>query len=322
MTVQQHLTWRSAVIDADAETAYRLVENVAVWPALFGPTVYVRPLACSATWERFRIWASVNGEIVSWTSLRTLDLKRRCINFAQEQPRAPLASIGGRWEFRPTRHGGTEVALHHYFRTVDDSPESVEWVRRALERNSSDQLAELCAVADGGQPIPDVLFTLRHRVTARGSVADAYDFVNQADRWPARLPHVMRVRLAEQQPRVQELQMVTRLPGGGAHETKSIRVCLANELIAFKQSVLPAPLMGHSGLWSFGPDGDDVVIESRHTVLLDRNRVRDALGSAATLADARVFTQDALKYNSRVTLLHAKEFAERARCRPASEDAR
>ena len=313
MTAQQQLTRHSVEIDADVESVYRLVENVAAWPAIFGPTIYVLPLERNGNRERFRIWATVNGKVARWTSARALDPDNRCISFEQEHPDAPLAAMGGRWEFRATRRGGTEVVLHHHFRMLDESPEAADWVRRALDRNSAAELTALANVAGTGHPVQDVLFTFRQTVTGNGSVADAYDFVHHAEHWPARLPHVTHVRLAEEEAGVQQLEMVTGVPGGGTHTTESVRVCFPGEVIVYKQSVVPAPLMGHSGLWRFGRQGNDVVIVSEHTVLLDPDRVEEVFGTSATVADARVSVREALANNSRVTMSHAKEFAERAR---------
>ena len=112
--------------------------------------------------------------------------------------------------------------------------------------------------------------------------------------------------------------MVTRTPGGGTHTTESVRVCFADEMIVYKQLVLPAPLIGHSGRWKFAQAGDEVLIESEHTVLLDPHRVSEVLGASATVADARMAVHTALEHNSRVTLLHAKDFAERARTAPTA----
>ncbi|HKS47142.1 MAG TPA: aromatase/cyclase [Amycolatopsis sp.] len=316
MTPRQHTTRHSTVVDADVESVYRLIEDVSVWAAIFGPTVYVHPMARNGNRERLRIWASLNGKVTCWTSVRTLDRENRCISFEREHPKAPLARMGGHWEFRAASRGGTEIVLHHHFSTVNDSPESVDRVSRAQEENSTAELAALGKVTDKGHPVRDILFTFHHKTTASGSVADAYDFVHRAEHWPARLPHVAHVRLTEEGPRVQNLEMVTRAPGGQTQTTDSVRVCFANEMIAYKQRALPVPLIGHGGRWKFGQAGNNIVIESEHTVLLDPSQVRDVLGASATVGDARVFVRDAIERNSRLTLLHAKEFAERARTAP------
>ena len=319
MTAQQQLATHSAEIDADVESVYGLVENVAAWPAIFGPTVHVRPLERHGNRERFRIWATVNGKVASWTSARTLDPENRCISFEQEQPNAPLAAMGGRWEFRPTRRGGTEVVLHHHFSTLDGGSEAADWVNRALDRNSAAELTALANAAGTGHPIEDVLFTFRHTVAGDGSAEDAYDFVYHAEHWPERLPHVAQVRLIEEADGVQGLAMVTTAPDGGTHTTESVRVCFPHETIVYKQSVMPGMLMGHSGLWRFGQQGDAVSITSEHTVLLNPNRVKEMLGTSATVADARAFAREALANNSRVTMVHAKEFAERAKTEHRAE---
>jgi hypothetical protein len=141
-----------------------------------------------------------------------------------------------------------------------------------------------------------------------GLVADAYEFIDRADQWPARLPHVSRVVLREDRPGVQRLEMDTVTAAGDTHTTNSVRVCQPMETIVYKQVVPPSLLLGHSGSWTFAQDGDRVRVTARHTVAIDPTAIADRLGPEVTLAQARTQVRDALGGNSRATLTHAGTF--------------
>ena len=88
--------------DAPADTVYGLLAASRNWPAVFEPTVFVDPLdegvaGDGVTFERFRLWATVNGQVVSWSSRRELDRSTRLITFHQEHSTPPIASMSGSW---------------------------------------------------------------------------------------------------------------------------------------------------------------------------------------------------------------------------------
>lgn len=309
-TTRLHETEHRCLVTASAAQLYDLVADVTRWPAVFGPTVHVQHLERGERAERFRIWAVLNGAVKSWTSRRELDPEARSVRFEQEVSQAPIASMGGEWRLRPVSDDRTEVVLLHHFSTTSDDAETVEWVNRAVDRNSDAELAALRAVAERAPLISDVVFSFEDTVSVRGSASAAYEFVDRADRWPQRLPHVRRVSLTEPEPGVQDLEMDTATADGSAHRTRSHRICAEPSWIAYKQVVLPELLAGHSGLWTFSQDGDSATLRSRHTVSLDPSAVRAVLGSGSTLADAREHVRAALSANSATTLRRAGAFAQ------------
>ena len=298
-------TEHTAVAAAPPAALYALVADVTRWPAVFGPSVHVQILERGPGWERFEIWAVVNGEVGSWVSRRTLDPENLRITFDQERSRAPIGSMGGEWTFRELPDGRTEIVLLHHFSAVDDAPATVRWITEALDRNSPEELAALVRIAEFGHPVEDVVFSFTDTVELPGAPADLYEFINRADRWADLLPHVSRVRLGEPTPGVQDLEMDTVTSDGSAHTTRSVRICREPEWIAYKQRVAPRLLLGHSGLWSFfeGPEG--ATVTARHTVAIDADAVAEVLGEGSTLADARAYLRDALGRNSLATLSHA-----------------
>ncbi|MFE9135519.1 aromatase/cyclase [Streptomyces sp. NPDC007355] len=304
-TPQLHRTEHTRQVSAPPETVYRLLADVTLWPAIFGPSVHVQHLERGEREERFSLWATVNGSVANWTSRRTLDPEGLRITFRQEHSRPPIASMAGEWLLRALPGGGTEVVLLHEFSVVASDPDAVRWVTEALDRNSPEELAALARVAELGHPVDDVVFSFVDTLALKVPVADAYAFVNRADLWAERLPHVSRVRMTEETPGIQELEMDTVTGDGSAHTTRSVRVCRAPEWIAYKQLMTPKLLTGHSGLWTFSDGPEGPVATARHTVAIDPAAVTEVLGPEATLADARAYVREALGRNSMTTMSYA-----------------
>ncbi|MFE6721732.1 aromatase/cyclase [Streptomyces albidoflavus] len=298
------------VIFAPADAVYRLIAEVQNWPRIFPPTIYVDHVERGEHEERIRIWATANGQAKNWTSRRTLDAQRLRITFRQEVPAPPVAAMGGSWIIEPLAQGQSRVRLLHDYRAIDDDPESLEWIDQAVDRNSRSELAALKKNVEAAHAAEGLTFSFEDTVHIAGSAKDVYDFINEADRWSERLPHVATVRLTEDTPGLQELEMDTRAKDGSVHTTKSYRVTFPHQKIAYKQTTLPALMHLHTGYWTFAEDGDGVVASSQHTVTLNTENIARVLGDDATAEDARQYVTNALSTNSRATLGHAKAYAE------------
>ena len=294
---------------APAKVLYDLAADITRWPAIFGPTVHAQHLHRGSGNERFRLWAMVNGEVKSWVSRRELDPDVLWIRFDQEQSAAPIASMGGEWHFRPLPTGGTEIVLLHEYTAVDDKPETISWITAALDRNSAVELEMLTRIAELGHPVEELVFSFTDTLALEVPAAEAYGFIYRSDLWPQRLPHVERVVLKENPVGVQDMVMDTLTADGSTHSTHSVRVCVPNELIAYKQLIPPKILLGHSGRWQFTTAGDEVLATAQHTVAINPAAIGEVLGVARSLADAQEYVRTALGQNSRSTLDHARKFA-------------
>src|SRR5262249_44115314 len=93
-------TEHTRVVRATPGTLWALAAAVALGRAVFGPSVRVHHLERGPGFERFELWALVNGAVSSWVSRRALAPDRRSITFEQERSRAPIGSMGGEWLFR------------------------------------------------------------------------------------------------------------------------------------------------------------------------------------------------------------------------------
>ncbi|QFZ21427.1 aromatase/cyclase [Saccharothrix syringae] len=297
-------------VRASARAVYDLIADVADWPQVFPPTVHVEHLERGETGERIRIWATANGTAKTWTSRRELDPGRLRVEFRQEVSQAPVGAMGGCWLVEPLSADECRVRLLHDYRPVDDDPEKLAWIEAAVDRNSHAELAALKATAEGAHD--GLLFGFADSVEVDGHARDVFDFINEADRWSERLPHVARVRLEEDTPGLQLLDMDTRTKDGKTHTTTSVRVCLAPTTIVYKQIRVPALMTLHTGRWQIDQrPGGGLVVTSRHTVRINEDNITSVLGPGADVPAAREFVQKALSANSLATLGHAKTYAER-----------
>jgi aromatase len=297
-------------IAAPAPAVYRLLAEVTNWPRIFPPTIHVDRVEHDGSQERIRIWATANGEAKNWTSRRELDPEALRITFRQEVTAPPVAAMGGTWIIEPLGENESRVRLLHDYRAVDDDPHDLLWIDRAVDKNSRSELAALKKNVEFAHAAEEVTFSFEDTVYVDGSAKDVFAFINEANRWSERLPHVATVRLEEDTVGLQTLEMDTRAKDGSVHTTKSYRVTFPHQHIAYKQVTLPALMTLHTGHWTFQDTDQGVAATSQHTVTLNTDNIESILGCGATVADAREYVHTALSTNSRATLTHAKAHAE------------
>ncbi|GAX58018.1 aromatase/cyclase [Streptomyces olivochromogenes] len=300
-------------IAAPAPAVYRLLAEVTHWPRIFPPTIHVDRVEHDGSQERIRIWATANGEAKNWTSRRELDPEALRITFRQEVTAPPVAAMGGTWIIEPLGENESRVRLLHDYRAVDDDPHDLLWIDEAVDKNSRSELAALKKNVEFAHAAEEVTFSFEDTVYVDGSAKDVYAFINEANLWSERLPHVATVRLEEDTVGLQTLEMDTRAKDGSVHTTKSYRVTFPHQRIAYKQVTLPALMTLHTGHWTFQDTDQGVAATSQHTVTLNTDNIESILGCGATVADAREYVHTALSTNSRATLTHAKAFAENRR---------
>ncbi|UNZ20468.1 aromatase/cyclase [Streptomyces sp. 891-h] len=314
-------------VDAPAKAVYELLVDVENWPQIFPPSVHVERLeggplseqdapegqaGQEATGERIRIWATANGTAKTWTSRRTLIPSRGVIEFRQEVSSPPVAAMGGTWIVEAYGEQRCRVRLLHDYRAVDDDPDSLAWIAAAVDRNSKAELEALKQHAEAAAQGRQTLLSFEDSTRIAGRARDVFDFINAADLWPERLPHVARVRLEDDEG-LQLLEMDTRSPDGSTHTTTSVRVCLPDDRIVYKQIQVPALMTLHTGRWEFQEDADGVLATSQHTVVINEANIATVLGADADLDAAREAVRHALGTNSLTTLAQAKAHIEAGR---------
>jgi aromatase len=300
-------------IAAPADEIYQLLAEVRNWPRIFPPTIHVEQLERGDQHERIRIWATANGTAKNWTSWRTLDPVKMRIDFQQEVSTPPVAAMSGAWLIEPISDAESRVRLLHAYRSIDDDPAGLMWIDQAVDSNSLPELAALQRNVEFAVDAQETTFSFTDTVRVDGSAKDLYDFINDANMWEQRLPHVVSARLDEKTPGLQTLEMDTRAKDGSVHTTKSYRVCFPHRKIAYKQVTLPALMTLHTGCWTFRESEHGVDASSQHTVVLNTANITKVLGERAGVTEARQFVHSALSTNSTATLSHAKGYAETRR---------
>nr|QOP59274.1 cyclase/dehydrase [Nocardiopsis sp.] len=298
----------TSVIQAPAEDVYRLIADVQDWPLIFPPSVHVEHESRSGQEEVIRIWATANGLPKTWTSRRRLDPRGMRVDFRQVVSSPPVASMGGAWTVEALAGGRSLVRLSHDYRALDQA--DLDWIDQAVDRNSESELDALKRSAEAGLRGNRTRLTFEDTVRAKGRAEDLYAFVNDAGLWRERLPHVARVVLTEDTPGLQTLEMDTRSQDGSVHTTESVRVCFPYERIVYKQLRVPPLMTLHTGAWSFTQEGEEAVVTSRHTVVINEARIGPLLGADKSLEDARDFVRSALGRNSLATMNLAKDHVE------------
>jgi aromatase len=305
-----HYTDHHVTVNAPADVVFGLLADVRRWPQFFEPTIHAEQLEYRSGQERIQLWATANGEVRRWTSRRHLDAGALRIRFTQEQPRPPLESMGGEWLLKPLGEGQTRVELKHDFTVVDDAPDGVSWVTRAVDQNSTKELAAVSEVAAVHADLDRLMFSFTDEVLIPGPGEEVYEFLYAAAEWPRRIPHVDRLDLREPAPDVQEMEMVTRTRDGSTHTTTSVRLGFPPRRILYKQVRPPALLRAHSGSWTLAETPDGTVATSEHTVIIDPGAIGRVLTPATTIEEAGDAVRKALSTNSVTTLEHASAFVQ------------
>ncbi|MFE2286510.1 aromatase/cyclase [Streptomyces sp. NPDC059443] len=297
-----------------AGTVHRLIADVDNWPRTFPSTVHVALQEAPEGEQRLRIWETDGPDGGGTPRTRLLrrivqDAELR-VNFELLTTEPPLASLGGAWLVEPLGEDSSRVRLFQEFRVDGDDPAELDRIGERVAHEAEAELAALKVNVEFAHGAEDVTFSFEDTVAIAGSAKDAFDFINEADLWEERLPHVATVRLTEDTPGLQTLEMDTRAKDGSVHTTKSHRVTFPHHKIAYKQVTLPALMTLHTGYWTFRDTLEGVTASSQHTVTLNTHNITAILGPDATIADARSYVHTALSTNSLATLNHAKTYAE------------
>jgi aromatase len=308
--VEKYRTVHSVDVAAPAERVFGIIADVTDWPLHFAPNVHTEQVESDAGVERIRIWATANDEIKTWSSVRVLNPADGRVSFRQDVSTPPVEAMDGEWIVTPVDAANSRLDLVHTFRAIDDDPAGIEWIHAALERNSASELDGIKRLAELGDQLDELVFGFSDTVHVEGDGADVFDFLNRADLWPERLPHVARLDLVEDLPGVQVMTMDTSTKDGSVHTTRSVRVCFAPNRIVYKQTEVPALMTAHTGSWTIVRSGTGVDVTSRHDVTVRPDAVERILGAGSTVADARSYIQRALSTNSTTTLRHARDYAE------------
>ncbi|MFJ1560087.1 aromatase/cyclase [Streptomyces mirabilis] len=300
-------------IAVPADTVHRLIAEVGNWPRFFPSVIHVEYEEAPEGEERLTIWETAPtaaGEPRCRPLRRIVEPAKLRVNFQHLVTASPVAGLGGAWLVEPLGEDTSRVRLLHEFRAAADDPGALDRIGAEIDRSAVAELAALKENAEREYADAELTFSFEDTVHVDGSAKDLFAFINEANLWSERLPHVATVRLEEDTPGLQTLEMDTRAKDGSVHTTKSYRVTFPHQHIAYKQVTLPALMTLHTGHWTFEDTDQGVAATSQHTVSLNTANIARVLGDTATVADAREYVHTALSTNSLATLNHAKAHAE------------
>nr|WP_272921945.1 aromatase/cyclase [Streptomyces sp. SID3915] len=295
-------------IDADVETVFDLVADVARWPQFHLSAVHAETVHANEKGELVKYWA-LDGDaaVRTWQTVRRTDRPGRRITFAHMEARPPATELRGEWVFTELAPDRTRVELSHQVGAPADA--DLGPLPDGLAQDSEDCLTTLRDTAERHADLDELVVSFTDPLFIAGSVEDAYDYLYRADLWPERIPHVVGLAMTEDEPNVQFFDMDTKGPDGSTHTVRSVRICLPSRLIVYKQISLPAMLDAHTGHWRFTETPEGVVAEARHTSTIKRSALTQ-LGGATTVGEARRYLRRLLSGNSMSNLRLAKAYAE------------
>jgi aromatase len=306
-------------VQAPAGVVYGLVSDTTQWPLIMPPTVHVERLHFDGAEDRFQMWVTANGQVKSWFSRRSMDPVARRISFRHETPAAPALAMGGQWSVDELGAERCRLTLDHDFTVAADLPDDEAWLRLATDTNSRAELDRIRAAAENAARNAELLLTFEDELTVRASKTSPellHDFLYGIGDWPAAVPHVARVEVAELSPGVQRVSMDTLAADGAVQTTRtteSVRICFPAAYRIVEKRTTPSRLFAeHICEWSVSADQSDVTAVCRHTVLLREEAIAEVLGAGTSLAQARSYVRESLGRESRSTLALAARHAEAA----------
>jgi ribosome-associated toxin RatA of RatAB toxin-antitoxin module len=107
-------TQNRIIIQAPAETVFRLAAEVELWPALLPHYRYVRVLRRDGPRRLVRMGASRDGVPVSWTSIQWLEPDVHRITFRHVA--GVTRGMAVEWSIVSSGPSGVEVTISHLFR--------------------------------------------------------------------------------------------------------------------------------------------------------------------------------------------------------------
>lgn len=306
-STQQHVDY-GATIDADYQTVFELVADVARWPQFHLSAVHAEIIHSNDKGDLVQHWSLVSDSAVrTWRTVRRTDRTGRRITFSYVEADPPATEIRGEWVFTELAQDRTRVELRHHVSALAGA--DLGPLLDRIDQDSKEHLDTLRDTAQRRAELEDLVLSFTDPLFIAGSIEDAYDYLYRADLWPERIPHVVGLAMTEDVQNVQFFDMDTKGPDGGTHTVRSVRICLPPNLIVYKQISLPAMLDAHTGHWRFTETREGVVGEARHSSTIKPSAL-SLLGSGTTIGEARRFLRRLLSGNSMSNLSLAKAFAE------------
>nr|AFU65897.1 DacK [Dactylosporangium sp. SC14051] len=310
LTVDTQVVEDRCAVGAPAPDVAQVLNDVAGWPQLHRPAVHAEVRARGEDGDLVQHWWVTSRTTVrSWLERRTVSDGGRRVDVVHEPAAAPFADVRQQWTVEDDGAGGSVIRVRHQFTLA--RPDRAEAARQ-LELARA-ELAELLAsiryAAEHRAELADLVVAFEDPLYVAGPVEKAYTYLYEADKWPERIPHVVGLKLEQPSPDVQFFDMDTKSADGSAHTTRSVRICLDNYKIVYKQTQPPKTMTAHTGHWLITPTREGFILSARHTATV-RPEGMHLLGEGTTVESARRYLRRVLSANSMGNLRLAKAYAE------------
>lgn len=307
------VTSQHTMVAAPAQVIFDLVAAIENWPQFVPLLMHAEILGPADGYPRedlVRRWFLAGpGQVRVRTSRRRLDVDGLRITLTDTDPGPARIEGTAEWRFVPLPDGTARVELDHQVVSAVDVPSPAD-SEAMLARHAEELLGAVKDAAERREELAELVLSFTDSLfISAADTTEAYRVLYEADKWPERLDHVAALTMAEPEPGIQFFDMETSTSDGSAHTTRSVRICLPDRKIVYKQIGLPALLDAHTGHWEFTPTPEGIVATSRHTVTIKPSML-SALGEGTTVADARRYLRRVLSANSMKNLQLAKRYAE------------
>jgi C7-C12 aromatase (ARO/CYC) len=304
-TTATHRTAETTEVSAPLDVIRDLILDVERWPQH-------HPAAIHAEHDEdggITFWSLAGPAAVrTWRAERTV--REDGVDFVSDPVAPPFAELGGGFDLDPVSGTRTVVRLRHEFSLLRQDEAVAARHLAVMSESGARYLESLRRAAERRAELELLTISFEDPLFVSGAIEDVYAYLYEADKWPERIPHVKRLVLEEPQPGVQFFDMDTVTPEGAPHTTRSVRICLPQHKIVYKQVQPPKALEAHTGHWQFQQTPEGVLAGARHTVTIKPDMLQ-LFGEGATVQDARRYLRRVLGANSLGNLRLAKADAER-----------
>lgn len=262
--MQYHAS-HSVICDVPPAGVYALISDSARWPDVLEPCEAVTVLSADRHREHIELTARVNGELMTWQSVRRFLPEVYGVEADVIQPMKLVKAMLTSWRVVAVNDQQSVLLLEHDYDLLDDVTGEVEgittreeaaaFIERAIDGNSRTELGNIKAGVEaaarvGATPVdPGQLQHLRHSIVCAAPVDAVYALVRSTDSWPKLFDACVGVTLLDVTPG-SEVARVEALQNGRVVSWDTRRTYYDDIHRVDYQLLIPMPLVSTmQGVW-------------------------------------------------------------------------
>ena len=279
MNVLRH----SIQIKTDIDAAFQLCLNVENWPKFFPPCLKATILKQENNEQLIEITAKTNDTVMTWQSVRTIDIPSRTIWFRQMKPAPLLKKMEGAWRFE-VLDDSILLSLEHEFEVKDEvtglvdgvnnKTEAIAYMTNAVNSNTQQELRAIKLILEkASYKKSDIFSKFQTEKTIPQPAELVYEALWHIKNWPSLLPHCNDIKVLYDDGVYQEFIMQITVQGN-IESMRSIRCSPNKRKITYFQPEPPALLKVHRGEWLLEPLGKATRVISTHEITLNPEKIK------------------------------------------------